>query len=685
MTAIRVTCLLALLGYGLLFGLVLLRARHRRAARFFLLYLLAMGIWQGGQTVAVFTEEPNVALRAYDFLLAFGYSFGFFYAMFVRELVGVRSGRWLVRAGYLSVVGVPLYMLAGGPGLILDVYKQPDVPFFLPHFGTVATIFGIGVYGFLAYAFVHLLRARQHSTSPEERNRLAYLLMGVPIVILGSVFNFSPQLRAYPLDIIANLINAALTGLAIVRYRLLDIQVVVRKGLRYTSVTAAVGLIYFALVFLAIQVLHFVSGYQVLLLSLVMATVAAVAVQPLRDVLQARVDKTFFREKYDTAQMLQRLSRTAAATLDIDRLTGLIVAEVTNTMHIERAAFFLKDGAGGLRLASGLGLNGTGQGRLREDHPVIAAMAHDPQPFVASQLDRMPLARAFTLQEREQWERLDMALLVPVAAQGALVGVLAVGEKRSGVDYSLDDRVALTTLANQTAVAVENARLYAAAQHELAERQRAESAMRASLHEKEVLLKEIHHRVKNNLQMIYSLLSLQSQYAADPTTLAALRDSQDRIRSMALVHEKLYQSTNLADIDFGEYLRTLASHLHRSYAVKERTVRLVVSTAPIRLGIDTALPCALIASELISNALKHAFVGRSEGVLRVNVRTGENGTVQLDVADDGVGLHREDRIASPATLGMQLVEGLVRQLNGTLITDDSEGTRFSIVFSPPDR
>lgn len=683
MTAIRVTCLLALLGYGFLFGLVLLRARHRRAARYFLFYLLAMAIWQGGQTVAVFTEAPEVALQAYRVLLAFGYSFGFFYAMFVRELLGIRSGRWLVRAGYTSVVGVPLYMLAGGPGLIESVYKEPAVPFFLPHFGAVAVVFGIGVYGFLAYAFVHLLRARLHSTSPEERNRLAYLLMGVPIVIVGSVFNFSPQLRAYPLDVIANLINAMLTGLAIVRYRLLDIQVVVRKGLRYTSVTAAVGLIYFALVFLAIQVLHFVSGYQVLLLSLVMATVAAVAVQPLRDVLQARVDKTFFREKYDTAQMLQRLSRTAAATLDIDRLTNLIVAEVTNTMHIERAAFFLKDGTSGLRLASGLGLDGARQVRLRHDHPVIATMARDPQPFVASQLDRMPLARAFTLQEREQWEKLDMALLVPVTAQGALVGVLAVGEKRSGVGYSRDDRIALTTLANQTAVAVENARLYAAAQHELAERQRAETAMRASLQEKEVLLKEIHHRVKNNLQMIYSLLSLQSQYADDPTTLEALRDSQNRIRSMALIHEKLYQSTNLADIDFGEYLRSLASHLHRSYAVKDRNVRLIVSTAPIRLGIDTALPCALIASELISNALKHAFVGRPEGVLRVNIGTDDRGTIRLEVEDNGVGLRHESETSSPVTLGMQLVDGLVRQLNGTLTTDDTQGTRFVIAFSTP--
>ena len=182
--------------------------------------------------------------------------------------------------------------------------------------------------------------------------------------------------------------------------------------------------------------------------------------------------------------------------------------------------------------------------------------------------------------------------------------------------------------------------------------------------------------------MIYSLLSLQSQYTGDPATLEALRDSQNRIRSMALIHEKLYQSTNLADIDFGEYLRSLAAHLHRSYAVNERTVRLVVSTAPIRLSIDSALPCALIASELISNALKHAFVGRAEGLLRVSIQAGAGDTVQLEIADDGVGLRHRGDAPSSATLGMQLVDGLVHQINGTLASDNTKGTRFTITFSP---
>jgi two-component sensor histidine kinase len=485
------------------------------------------------------------------------------------------------------------------------------------------------------------------------------------------------------------MINAGLVAFAILRYKLLDIELVLRRGLRYSITTIIVGVIYFLLVSLSVQVLHLVAGYQVFVLSLVLAAVAAVAVQPLRDLLQARVDKIFFREKYDAAQMLQRVSRSSAAVLDIEQLTDMILTEIGGAMRIERSGFFLKDETGGYLLVASRGLVLDSEWRLRADHPLVTYLAERPQVFLAQNLDRLPMARAFRLEERKQWEQLDAELLVPVIVKGTLVGVLALGQRLSSTDYGEADRLVLMTLANQTAIAVENARLYAAAQHQIAERQRAEARTLDSLHEKEVLLREIHHRVKNNLQVIYSLLSLQSQYAADSATLEVLRDSQNRIRSMALIHEKLYQSVNLADIDFGEYLRTLAAHLHRSYATSDRTVHLVVSTAPIRLPLDVALPCALIASELISNALKHAFVGRPEGVLRIAIQPDESGVVRLEVADDGVGMPADAAAAvpvedlavlSPSTLGMQLVRGLVRQLDGALTMTNGCGTSFVISF-----
>ncbi|MCU0508006.1 MAG: GAF domain-containing protein [Anaerolineae bacterium] len=692
MTAVRAATFFALICYILLIAVVFRRARHRAEARYFLLYLAGMTVWQAGQAVVAFTANPDVALTGYRIVAAFAPSFGFFYAMFVRELVNVRTTRALVPLGYILVFGSPLITFLGGELVVASVYLEPGFPMFLPNLGPGAYVLGVAVYAFMLYALYHLVRARHVSTSSIERNRLTYLIIGVPVVILGSAANYLPQLRAYPIDTIANMINAALTAFAIVRYRLLDIQLVMQKGLRYSLTTLIVTMIYFLLVSLSVQVLHLVAGYQVFMLSLVLAAVAAVAVQPLRDMLQGRVDKLFFREKYDAAQMLQRVSRSSAAVLDIEQLTDMILTEIAGAMRIERAAFFLKDETGGYLLAASRGLMIDTEWRLRPDHPLVTYLAARPQVFLAQNLDRLPMARAFRLEEREQWEQLDAELLVPVIAKGALVGVLAVGQRMAGTDYGEDDRLVLMTLANQTAIAVENARLYAAAQHQIAERQRAEARTLDSLHEKEVLLREIHHRVKNNLQVIYSLLSLQSQYAPDAATLEVLRDSQNRIRSMALIHEKLYQSVNLADIDFGEYLRTLAAQLHRSYTTGERKIHLVVSTSPIRLPLDVALPCALIASELISNALKHAFVGRTEGILRIGISPDEDGAVRLEVADDGVGMPltlpdgqwSEDGggTLGHVTLGMQLIRGLVRQLDGDMTMSNGRGARFVVSFRP---
>jgi two-component sensor histidine kinase len=149
---------------------------------------------------------------------------------------------------------------------------------------------------------------------------------------------------------------------------------------------------------------------------------------------------------------------------------------------------------------------------------------------------------------------------------------------------------------------------------------------------------------------------------------------------MALIHERLYQSDNLADIDFADYLPKLASHLHRSYAVECRSISVAVNCASVRLPLDLALPCALIASELISNALKHAYVGRSEGALFVQMLPASDGLVELEVSDDGIGMPQEIAPEVPPTLGMQLIAGLVRQLEGTLTIRRGIGTAFTLIF-----
>jgi PAS domain S-box-containing protein len=211
---------------------------------------------------------------------------------------------------------------------------------------------------------------------------------------------------------------------------------------------------------------------------------------------------------------------------------------------------------------------------------------------------------------------------------------------------------------------------------DITEAKRAEEVVKNSLREKELLLKEIHHRVKNNLQITSSLLRLQAGKIADAGVRQLLRESQDRIRSMALVHDMLYRSQDLARVDFPEYVRTLVVQLFRSHNVGGR-IRSAVELEPIVFGVDLAVPCGLIINELVANALKHAFPGERQGELRVSM-TAAPDHYTLTVRDDGVGLPPQLDYLRTETLGLQLVRMLTEQIGGHLRLERSSGTEFVI-------
>ena len=215
---------------------------------------------------------------------------------------------------------------------------------------------------------------------------------------------------------------------------------------------------------------------------------------------------------------------------------------------------------------------------------------------------------------------------------------------------------------------------------DITERKRTEEQIKASLREKEVLLKEIHHRVKNNMQVIISLLNLQSKHVKDKHDLEIFKDSQNRIKSMALIHDKLYQSKDLASIDFAEYTENLASHLFNTYSVSSSAIKLVADIKDVPLDIDTAIPCGLIINELISNSLKYAFPDGQEGEIRIKLYASKDDTSTLIVCDNGIGLPEDLDFRNTESLGLQVVVALVEQLKGTIELDRSEGTAFKIVF-----
>jgi len=255
-------------------------------------------------------------------------------------------------------------------------------------------------------------------------------------------------------------------------------------------------------------------------------------------------------------------------------------------------------------------------------------------------------------------------LVVPVFRGENIVAILAVGNKST--DYTSRD--------------VETVSLLADLAWSIVEKKRADEKVLSSLAEKTVLLKEVHHRVKNNLQIICSLLDLQSDSIRDEKSRDIFLDSQNRIRSMALVHEKMYQSESFACINFGEYINNLTRYLFSAVANDPDLITLNVDVGDFSLEIDQAIPCGLIVNELVSNSLKHAFPDDRGGEITVRCHAEEDGLITLTVSDNGVGLPPDLDVGTTDTLGVQLVTMLVKQLKGHIEFERDKGTAFTIHF-----
>ena len=218
---------------------------------------------------------------------------------------------------------------------------------------------------------------------------------------------------------------------------------------------------------------------------------------------------------------------------------------------------------------------------------------------------------------------------------------------------------------------------------DVTDRKRADERIRASLREKEVLLKEIHHRVKNNMQVISSLVALQAERLPDAAMRAVLQDVTHRVRSMALVHEKLYQSADMAQVQFAEYAQSLLNYLWRAHETTAPGIRLALDLEPVQLSVNAAVPCGLVLNELASNALKHAFHSRADGEVSVVLRGSPEGRVCLRVRDNGTGLPAGLDWRQADTLGLRLVQMLAGQLDATVDVHSNKGTEFTVTFGGP--
>jgi putative nucleotidyltransferase with HDIG domain len=422
-------------------------------------YLLAMALWSFAAFL-LYTDQTR-ALFWFRMMTSAGFFASLSIYIFARATIKVKN--WW---GTLALI---LIVIVIGLTLFTNLFTE-----------SVSVIEGYIIYSLAAtwailaapstiiivISLITLIRTRQKTSDPIQQNRLIYLILGIMVMIIGSSINIIyPPLGGYPVDIVANTVTALIIVYAILRYQLLDIRVVIRQGLLYSIPTILIGATYFLVITLAIRILDFYTGSEIFILSLLVAVLSALVVEPLRFQAQSRIDRMFFREKYDSQIMLQTLSSQATSTLDLYKITNMILSEVGTTLHLPRAAFFFRDeDTGVFQLTTQIGLDDLGNQSFRQGHPLVLWFFNQNHPLTRQDMELLPQFQSLWKSERQLLIDMEAELFIPIKVQSQLVGIFILGLKRSEQPYNPEEIITLSTVANQTAAAIENARLYTAEQ-----------------------------------------------------------------------------------------------------------------------------------------------------------------------------------------------------------------------------
>jgi HD-GYP domain-containing protein (c-di-GMP phosphodiesterase class II) len=440
--------------FGGLFALVMVSRPLNRLRKIFAFYLLAMSYWSvsGFLTISGFGEVLTWfrVMSSGQLLMVLAI------ILFVQTLFGHRS-KW---APYAIAYLILVILLT----LFTDVMVQSaylDQSRILQYtFGPYFPFLAAPAYPLTLVCLYELIRGYKRTQDALQRNRIRYLIIGFSITVAASLTNYT-ELGKYPIDIASNGITALLIAYAILRYQLLDIRVVVRLGLLYSFTTAIFGAIYFLGISLVLYAFQVLTGKTVFLISIIVGALSAIVLSPLRNLAQSWIDRIFYRDKYNAELMLQRLSRKITSFLDIKKLAHLILSEIRDTLHIEHGAIFIKNSeSGDFQAIEEDGEIKHFPSGFRVDHPIVTWMIKNNKPLLDRDLSFAPIFKSLWKEENEELEQFNAEIFLPLNSNEELIGILALGKKLSSQPYTQNEELIFSTLANQTAVAIENARLY---------------------------------------------------------------------------------------------------------------------------------------------------------------------------------------------------------------------------------
>ena len=448
--------------YGVLLFVVLAARPQTASRRNFRWFLLAMAVNSlAAFFVLIDTNHTLTWMRIFS-ASAFSLMISLFY--FTQTVIEekTRLGRYVIYFGLITIIlslFTDLIILSAD---VVDSAVESE-------FGQVFNFVAGPSFLLVIFSIFLLIKSYRKSLDVVQKNRLLYLVIALSIIPVINLVNITP-LGKYPFEIAGYGVTALIIAYSILRYQLLDIRIVIRQGMLYSIPTVIIGTTYFLIITLSLNIFSFYSGAEIFLTSLVVAIVTALIAEPLRLRAQAIIDRMFFREKYNSTQMLQTLSGSVATVLDIYKITTMILDEVCSTLHIPMAGFFLRDQVTNrFQLTNQIGQDAANQVEFRQGHPMILWLSSHNKPLTRHDMEVLPQFQSLWQSERKDLDDLGAELFIPIKVHDKLVGVFLVGSKRSEQAYTLEDILTLTTVANQTAVAIENARLYTSEQTRLQE------------------------------------------------------------------------------------------------------------------------------------------------------------------------------------------------------------------------
>ncbi len=456
--------LTAFLGFAVLIILVARQGLQRRVNQLFIWFAITMMLWGFGSFMMHANFQGMDTLFWNNFLFVAVVFGSIAYYHFIQVFLKKRVPLLWLSLGYGICL---LFIVATTMGYTVESAYIVD--------GRYHYEFGIAAYAIapIGYCYViasayQLFQAYRKAKDPLVRNRIVYPLLGALVILPLVATNFVEALGRYPIDQLGNLINAILISYSMLRYKLLDISLVLRRGFVFTVVTAMITAIFLIFIVLLQSMLQEYTGYSLWFAAIVTAILVVIVYQPLLNLTRRWVNRLFHREEYDYRQMLRTSSQAMASMLNLDELGNWLIEKICRAFGTAKAGLFLLDDeTHSYRPRILVGYEGPIEGKTawRRDSPLIRCLDEEERPLRQEEIETFPQLRGLWKSERAELERLGAAMLVPLKAKARLIGMLVLGRKRSGDVYNNDDLELLATLANQASVAIENARLYEEAKH----------------------------------------------------------------------------------------------------------------------------------------------------------------------------------------------------------------------------